>query len=362
MTFKVDERIRETSTTTGTGTYTLDGPVTGFQAASVLGANNYGPFFITDDTDWEAIISQVLTGPNRLTRDAVKASSNGGAAVNWAAGTRKVRCGWPAWLALDDSLSLSVAGSADVTLTQQQMRKKFLKFTGVLTGNINVIVDDTKWDWIVDNSTTGDFTLTLKVSGQTGIVVQQGTKSTMFCDGTDVRTALGGLQTLFVPASAMLSRVTNGPSSGVVETATNKVNLRTLDFDATTQEFAQFAVKMPKGWDEGTVKARFVWKHAATTTNFGVVWNCAGLARSDNDAADTAFGTAQQVADTGGTTNNVYITGLTPAITIGGTPAEGDTVWFQIARVPADGSDTLAIDAGLLGVEIAYTVNNLSDA
>jgi hypothetical protein len=43
MTFKAAERIRETSTTTGTGTYTLSGPPTGYQPWSSLGANNYGP-------------------------------------------------------------------------------------------------------------------------------------------------------------------------------------------------------------------------------------------------------------------------------------------------------------------------------
>jgi hypothetical protein len=95
MTFKSDERIFETSITTGTGTYTLAGAQSGYQAASVLGANNYGPFFVTDPsgTSWEALIGQVLASPARLVRTAVMASSNGGAAVDWGAGTRYIR--WP---------------------------------------------------------------------------------------------------------------------------------------------------------------------------------------------------------------------------------------------------------------------------
>src|SRR3954465_15016749 len=121
--FAAKERVREVSITVGAGTYTLGGAPTGYQPVSAIGANNYGPFFVTDGANWEAIIGQYLTGPDRLTRDAVIASSNGGAAVSWAAGTRTIRCGWPAWLALPRYKSIAVAGGAGTTvLTQDQQR------------------------------------------------------------------------------------------------------------------------------------------------------------------------------------------------------------------------------------------------
>ena len=189
MTYKADERIYETSITTGTGTYTLDGAVTDYQPVSTIGANNYGPFFVTNDpggTGWEAIIGQYLAGPARLVRTHVMASSNAGAAVDWAAGTRKIRCGWPAWLALPRRTTKSVAGAADVTLTQSEMRCNHLELTGALTGNISVIVDDTKWDWIVHNNTTGAFTLTFKVAGQTGVKVPQKRAMLLHNNSTDV--------------------------------------------------------------------------------------------------------------------------------------------------------------------------------
>ena len=159
----------------------------------------------------------------------------------------------------------------------------------------------------------------------------------------------------------MKSRTTNGPSAGTVETATNKVMLVTLDFDTTTQEFAQFNVKMPKGWNEGTVPFQAVWSHAATATNFGVVWALEAVSFSDGDAGDFAFGTAQQVADTGGTTNAIYHAPESSAITIAGSPAQGDWVVFQVKRVPSDGSDTLAIDARLHGVKLIYTTDANTD-
>lgn len=171
-----------------------------------------------------------------------------------------------------------------------------------------------------------------------------------------------GKHTVPVPAVSMYPRTTNGAAAGTVELATNKVMLRTFDFDATTQEFVQFRIAMPKSWDEGTVTFQALWSHAATATNFGVAWSLAAVAVSDDDAQDAAFGTAVQVTDTGGTTNDVYITSESSTVTIAGTPAELDDVIFQVARVPADAADTMAIDARLQGIRLFMTTNAATDA
>ena len=189
--------------------------------------------------------------------------------------------------------------------------------------------------------------------GTTGKLIQDSGKTT-----TTVGT---GKQTVWIPASAMISRTTNGAASGSVETTTNKVMLKTLDFDASTQEFAQFQIKMPKSWDEGTVTFKAIWSHPSTSTNFGVAWALQGIALSDGDAADTAFGTEQVVTDTGGTTDDIYHSAESSAITIGGSPAQGDWIVFQVKRVPANGSDTMAVDARLHGIRLLYTTNANTD-
>lgn len=195
------------------------------------------------------------------------------------------------------------------------------------------------------------------------VITSAATNQVLVYNGTNwVNQDILDLQTIWVPAAAMVSRTTNGAASGTGETTTNKIMRNTLDFDTSTQEFAQFTIRMPKSWDEGTVTARFSWSHASTVTNFGVVWALEAVAISDDDALDVAFGTAQQIADTGGTTDDLYITSATPAITIGGTPQAEDFVVFQVKRVPADGSDTLAVDARLHGVTLYYTVDAFSDA
>lgn len=170
-----------------------------------------------------------------------------------------------------------------------------------------------------------------------------------------------GKQTIWIPAGSMRLRTTNGAAAGSAET-TNKVMIDTLDFDSGTAEYAQFDVAMPKSWDEGTVTYQAIWCHASTTTNFGVVWSLQGLAVSDTDALDAAFGTAQDVADTGGTTDAHYVSAESSALTVGGSPAEKDTVIFQVSRKPADASDTMAVDARLIGIRLYVTTNAVNDA
>lgn len=189
MTFKTGERIFETSVTTGTGTYTLDGPQTGFQAFSTLGVNDC-PYFATDDINWECGIGTYAATPDRLARTTVLGSSNAGAAVNWGAGTKKIRCGPLAAFAVPRTLSKSVAGSSDVALTQDEQRRDQLVLTGLLTGNINVTVDVSPWRWSVYNNTTGSFTLKVKTTAGTGIFVPQGSRMVLECDGTNVVEAI----------------------------------------------------------------------------------------------------------------------------------------------------------------------------
>jgi len=212
-----------------------------------------------------------------------------------------------------------------------------------------------------DYSTTGNPQFaTIELGAASDTTISRASAGIIAVEGQSIGPNLGQ-QTIWVPAGAMTARTTNGAGSGSVETSTNKVMLRSLDFDTTTQEFAQFAIQMPKGWNESTLICQFVWSHPATTTNFGVVWAIEAVAFANDDAADTAFGTAVQVADTGGTTNDIYISDETGALTVAGTPGAEEWVVFQVKRVPSDGSDTMAVDARLHGVKIHYTIDAAKD-
>lgn len=164
----------------------------------------------------------------------------------------------------------------------------------------------------------------------------------------------------WIDAAEMIPRLTNGPSRGFTEQGTNKNNHETLDFDATTQEFAQFKRRMLKSWDLGTVTFIPIW--TAASGSGGVVFALQGVATSNNDALDVAFGTEQTSTDTLLTASYEHEGPESSAITIGGTPVASDLVTFQVKRNPADGSDTLGVDAKLLGIILTITTTAANDA
>lgn len=91
------DRVKETSTTTGTGTYSLDGATAGFQTfVAGIGTANTCFYCATDGTDWEVGLGTVTDAtPDTLARTTILQSSNADAAVNWAAGTRTIFCTIP---------------------------------------------------------------------------------------------------------------------------------------------------------------------------------------------------------------------------------------------------------------------------
>ena len=188
--------------------------------------------------------------------------------------------------------------------------------------------------------------------------------STVKITGNQIKALVGAanLRSLWIPAAGIRPSSSGGCAAlALVATASNQPDISSLDFDATTAEYAQFWVRMPKNWDEGTITAAFYWSHASTSTNFGVAWNIQGVAVSDDDTIGVAYGTAIAVTDTGGTTNDLYVTAATSPVTIAGTPAAGDMCAFRVYRDPANGSDNMAIDARLHGVAIFYNTNTLDE-
>jgi hypothetical protein len=84
------DRIQETTTTTGTGTVTLAGAVTGYRAFSVVGDGNTCFYCITDASNWEVGQGTYTLSGTTLSRDTVFASSNSNALVSFGAGSKLV--------------------------------------------------------------------------------------------------------------------------------------------------------------------------------------------------------------------------------------------------------------------------------
>lgn len=96
MALVVKDRVLETSTTTGTGTYTLAGALTGYQSFSVIGNGNTTYYAATNGVDWEVGIGTYTSSGTTLSRDTILESSNSGNAVDWIAGTKNVFVTYPA--------------------------------------------------------------------------------------------------------------------------------------------------------------------------------------------------------------------------------------------------------------------------
>ena len=96
MPLVVKDRVQETSTTTGTGTFTLAGAVSGFQSFSVIGNANTTYYTIVGGSEWEVGLGTYTSSGTTLSRDTVLESSNSGSLVNFSAGTKNVFVTYPA--------------------------------------------------------------------------------------------------------------------------------------------------------------------------------------------------------------------------------------------------------------------------
>jgi hypothetical protein len=97
MALVIADRVRETTTVTGTSSATLLGAVTGYQSFSVIGNTNTTYYTIADQggANWEVGIGTYSTTGPTLARTTVLASSNGGSLVNFTAGTKDVFVTYP---------------------------------------------------------------------------------------------------------------------------------------------------------------------------------------------------------------------------------------------------------------------------
>ena len=162
----------------------------------------------------------------------------------------------------------------------------------------------------------------------------------------------------------MFGTTTNGAEANAVETTATRPELKVLDFDASTAEYAQFSIAMPKSWNLGTITFQAFWAPSNTDTGNALIGlQLAGVGVANDDTSDIAFGTAIDVTDAGGgALEDVLVSPVSGAITIAGTPADDDYTYFQVVRNATSGSDTFTGDVRLLGIKIFYTTDAANDA
>lgn len=213
MALVVADRVKETSTTTGTGAFTLDGAVTGYQAFSVIGNGNTTYYAIVGQTgsEWEVGLGTYTSSGTSLSRDTILSSSNGGTIVTFSAGTKDVFVTYPA----GRSVYQDTAGLVALSGTLQ---------AGTLIGGsasiTNAHIGSALIDIITNNTFTGG---SGSITTLTGSSINFTTiRATTFEGGSasitnaDINSALIGIitNTTFTGGSASITTLT-GSSAGI---------------------------------------------------------------------------------------------------------------------------------------------------
>ena len=269
-----------------------------------------------------------------------------------------------------DIISLGF-GDGDVTLTgTQTLTNKTLTApkigTSILDTNGNELFLLTATSSAVNeltyaNAATGN-NPSFTASGETNVGINLVPKGSGVLQGNGSALKIAGKETMWVPAAAMYGPTTNPADAALVETTATRPDLNVWDFDASTQQYTQFTVAMPKSWNEGTVTYQVYWSPSTTNTG-NCIFGLQGVACADGDTIDVAFGTAIEVTDAGiGTVEDQQITAESSAMTVAGSPAAGEQSYFQLFRKAADGGDTFTGESRVLGIKLFFTTDAANDA
>ncbi len=229
-------------------------------------------------------------------------------------------------------LNLNVAGNADITETSAQAQNIIQQYTGVITGNINVIVPATPQIYFCFNSTSGAFTLTVKTSGGSGIAITQGQNTILYCDGTDIVNAFsssfGGAISIAAGAAGSPNlNIIGSVTTGIFSLAPGQLSITANGYIVTNFRSAASSVNYIENASSATATA-VSSSAVGVDANIDYTLNAKGTGHV-NIAAVNITGGAINGAIIGGS-NPAAITGTnitaTAAITAGTTLNAGTTI------------------------------------
>lgn len=234
------------------------------------------------------------------------------------------------------------------TVVGGELTNKYSNFLNGGGSEVATIYDDDIW--IVDPSVN-----TKRVRIDAGNLSSSTDVVLYAKSDNDVNLGSVGTHEIYIPAGAMYTPTTNGAAYTTRELATNDIQIASMNFDTSTSEKAQFNWLTPPNWDAGTIRFKVIWTCTGGGAAETIDFDLAGGSYTDNDALDAALGSAQSVTDTRLADDDLHETSFSSAITIGGSPAAGHFVVFQLSRDVA--SDNLAVDCEIIGVTIEYSTS-----
>ena len=302
----------------------------------------------------------------------LKAASGSGATVTFATDDKTTKIIFLDGVATNTGVFDTGLGEGDVTLTgTQTLTNKTLTSPAIGTkisdtnGNelINLTATGSAVNEItIANAATGVTGPVISATGETNVGININPKGSGVLNSGGSAVKIAGKETIWVPAAAMYGPTTNPADAAQVETTATRPDLKVFDFDASTKQYTQFTIAMPKSWNEGTITYQAYWSPSTTNTG-NAIFGLQAVAVADNDTIDVAYGTAINVTDAGiGTVEDQQITGESSAMTVAGSPAAGEQTYFQFFRDAADGSDTFTGECRVLGIKLFFTTDAANDA
>jgi hypothetical protein len=342
--------------------------IAGYEAISIAGGVQTTPLDMTDGTISNARNAVIkftgaITGNQTVTiadgiekvyiienatsgAFTVEFKTVSGSGVTWSATDKGVRILYSDGTNVVDSTVVSTA--AEQTISGKTLTAPKIADAGFIAdaNGLEQIVFQTTASAVneleVTNAATSNAPQLAATGDDTNISLNLLAKGTGSVQSNGSAVKVAGKETMWVPAAAMYPNTTNGADGpNQVELTAGQPEVKSLDFAEDADDFAQFSVAMPKSWNEGTLTYQPYW--SVTGSDVGTVqWGLQAVAISDDEDIDSAFGTAvlTTAKAASGTADDLMISAESGAMTVGGSPAAGDNVFFQIYRDVSGGSQT----------------------
>ena len=170
------------------------------------------------------------------------------------------------------------------------------------------------------------------------------------------------VQTVYVPAEAMRPRFANGCAALQIDAgASGQPDIGYLAFNAATEQYAEFSLRLPKSWNQGAIDAELYFTKSGSGTG-DVIWGAQAVYIPDAAILAASFGSAAETTKaTDATSKKLYRT-ATVTLVPGGTLGNAGVTYFRLYRKAAAGGDTFAADAWLVGAALKYTTASADDA
>jgi len=386
MALVLADRVRDTTTTTGTGTVTLSGTApTGYQNFSVIGNANTTYYTINAGSQWEVGIGTYSsTGPT-LARTTVLESSNANALVNFSAGTKDVFVTYPSDRAVTtdgtETLTNKTINGSNNTITNISLTSAVTGTLPVANGGTgvtassganSVVLRNVNQNFAVNNIDFG-FTSIATAAGTTTLTVAS--TNTIFFTGSTTQTVVMPVTSTLVLGSAYFIRnnstgdlTINSSGGNLIATIIPGLSIHIVCINT--------AVTTAAGWDFGftdfadrTGTGNVVLSASPTLTGTANVTNLtasatlstSGVLSTSSFASVSLIATGTIIIGATNATNSITLGQSTASQTTsiqGGATTSGNTKTINIGTAGLSGSTTnITIGSAVSGATSTTTLN-----